>query len=63
MEIMDGKLNPEEVKDLNEFMEYLTTDGGAWALGTSHLETIGENSFDVANYHGSGSYLLYAINV
>ncbi|KAG8195138.1 hypothetical protein JTE90_023315 [Oedothorax gibbosus] len=41
MEIMEGKLNPEEVKDLNEFMEYLTTDGGAWALGTSHLETVG----------------------
>ncbi|GFQ65707.1 desumoylating isopeptidase 1, partial [Trichonephila clavata] len=40
MELVEGKLTPEENKDLNEFMEYLTTDGGAWALGASHLETI-----------------------
>ncbi|XP_055935852.1 uncharacterized protein LOC129965740 [Argiope bruennichi] len=41
MELVEGKLTPEENKDLNEFMEYLTTDGGAWALGSSHLEAIG----------------------
>ncbi|XP_015929136.1 uncharacterized protein [Parasteatoda tepidariorum] len=41
LEIMDGKLNPQEVKDFHEIMEYLTTEGGAWALGTTHLEAIG----------------------
>ncbi|CAL1278103.1 unnamed protein product [Larinioides sclopetarius] len=41
MELVEGKLTPEENKDINEFMEYLTTDGGAWALGSSHLEAIG----------------------
>ncbi|GFW51123.1 desumoylating isopeptidase 1 [Trichonephila clavipes] len=41
VELVEGKLTPEENKDLSEFMEYLTTDGGAWALGASHLETIG----------------------
>lgn len=41
LEVLEGKLNREERRDLDEMMEYLTTEGGAWALGTPHLETIG----------------------
>ena len=42
IETLEGKLNKEERRDLDELMDYLTTDGGAWALGTPHLETIGK---------------------
>ncbi|KFM81204.1 hypothetical protein X975_08113, partial [Stegodyphus mimosarum] len=40
LEMLEGKLSGEEKRNLDEIMEYLTTDGGAWALGTPHLDTI-----------------------
>jgi hypothetical protein len=41
LELTDANLSKEEKRDLDEIMEYLTTEGGAWALGTPHLETFG----------------------
>ncbi len=42
LELTDANLSKEEKRDLDEIMEYLTTEGGAWALGTPHLETFGK---------------------
>lgn len=39
-ELVSGILNPEELAYLKEISEYLTTEGGAWALGNEHLDFI-----------------------
>ncbi|XP_023242567.1 uncharacterized protein LOC111640749 [Centruroides sculpturatus] len=41
-EMIGSHLGEEEKQCLKDLQEYLSTDGGAWALGSNHLDLMGE---------------------